>query len=70
MEHNNPEEKILRLHAVMSATGHCRSIIYLKMRAGRFPKQKNIGKRAVGWSHREIQTYIRITLEGGEYFAS
>jgi predicted DNA-binding transcriptional regulator AlpA len=44
----------------------------LLIKAGRFPRQKKIGngKRAVGWSHREIQRYIRITLDGGEYFAS
>lgn len=64
------DEKIIRLPEVIDTTGQCRSAIYLKMKAGSFPHQRKIGKRSVGWSHHEIQAYIRITLDGGEYRAS
>ena len=64
------EDRILRLPEVIKFTGKCRSGIYAAIKANRFPRQKRIGKRAIGFSHREIQTYIRITLAGGEYFAS
>lgn len=62
-------EQILRLPAVIALTGKCRSTIYCEMAANRFPHQKKISRRAVGWSAREIDDYIRITLAGGEYFA-
>jgi predicted DNA-binding transcriptional regulator AlpA len=58
----------------MAMTGKCRSAIYSEIKAGRFPRQVKLGigkgKRAVGWSFLEIQEYIRVTLEGGEYFAA
>jgi len=62
-------DRILRLPEVMKDTGKCRSGIYADMKVGRFPSQKKLGKRAVGWSQREVQAYIRITLSGGEYQA-
>lgn len=74
MTHMDPSldvtDRIVRLPEVISQTGKCRSGIYAEIKAGRFPRQKKISKRAVGWSQRDIQTYIRITLDGGEYFAS
>ncbi len=63
-------DQILRLQAVISITGKCRTEIYLGMRAGTFPRQKKLGRgRSVGWSGRQIQDYVRITLAGGEYVA-
>ncbi|WP_433969899.1 AlpA family phage regulatory protein [Tunturiibacter gelidiferens] len=66
------DDRIVRMPEVISMTGQCRTAIYLLMRAGRFPLQRKIGigGRSVGWSHREIQVYIRITLAGGEYLTS
>jgi prophage regulatory protein len=63
------EDRIMRLPEVKLVTGRCRSWIYAEIKAGRVPRQKKIGKRAVGWSRREIQLYIHITLDGGEYRA-
>jgi prophage regulatory protein len=63
-------EQILRLPAVMVITGKCRSSIYDDIKAGRFPRQKKLGRgRSVGWSAREIQDFVRVTLAGGEYSA-
>lgn len=64
------DDTIVRIPAVIHDTGQCRSAIYQKMADDHFPKQRKIGKRAVGWSRRDIQKYIRITLSGGEYRAS
>ena len=64
-------ERIVRLPTVIVLTGECRAGIYAAIKAGRFPKQRKLGKnkRSVGWSFFEIQDYVRITLAGGEYFA-
>ena len=67
----NGTDRIIRLPEVTYLTGESRSTIYLKMAAGRFPRQRNLGGgRSVGWSLREIDEYIRITLSGGEYIAA
>jgi prophage regulatory protein len=63
-------DSIMRLPEVIRRTGRCRSGIYEDMSADRFPRSRKLGKRAIGWSRRDIQTYIRITLAGGEYRAS
>lgn len=63
-------DKILRLPEVIALTGKCRSAIYEEIKAGRFPRQRKISRRSVGWSATEIQDYIRVTLAGGEYFAA
>ena len=49
---------ILRLPAVKSRTGLSRSSIYLRISEGTFPKQVNLGSRAVGWLEEEIQEWI------------
>lgn len=64
------QDKILRLQKVIEKTGKCRSGIYADIKVGRFPIQRKIGKRAVGWSYLEVQKYIQITLSGGEYQAN
>lgn len=55
--------KILRLRAAKDLTGLSRSSIYLMMRAGTFPKNIQLGARAVGWLEADIQAWIdsRIT---------
>ncbi|MUV13360.1 AlpA family phage regulatory protein [Lysobacter sp. HX-5-24] len=40
---------ILRLKQVKEITGLGRSTIYLYMKEGKFPKQRELGERAVGW---------------------
>ena len=51
-------ERIMRLHEVMNVTGLSRSSIYLRVNEGTFPKQRKLGKRAVGWKENEIQAWI------------
>lgn len=50
--------KINRLKTVIADTGLSRSSIYLMMRAGKFPKNVQLGARAVGWLESDIQAWI------------
>ena len=50
--------KILKLPAVIEITGKCRSAVYQQISEGTFPKQINLGPRAVGWLESEIQEWI------------
>lgn len=52
------EMKILRLTAVMEATGLGRSSIYKFIAQGTFPKPVPLGERAVGWVDQEIEEWI------------
>ncbi len=52
------EQQILRLPNVKAITGLSRSTIYLRMSEGAFPRQVNLGSRAVGWLSSEIQQWV------------
>ncbi len=54
---------ILRLPEVKKSTGLSRSTIYLRMAEGRFPKQVDLGGRAVGWLEAEIQEWLQRRIE-------
>ncbi len=49
--------KILKLPAVMEATGLSRSSIYAFIKKGSFPAAIRLGARAVGWDEAEIATW-------------
>jgi prophage regulatory protein len=63
-------QKILKLPTVMQWTTKCRSGIYQDISNGTFPKQINLGPRAVGWLESEIQEWIDARIqdrdEGGK----
>jgi prophage regulatory protein len=40
------------------ATGYSRSSIYSMMKVGRFPNQRKLGPRKVGWRRSDIETWI------------
>jgi prophage regulatory protein len=52
-------ETVLRLSAVKERTGLSRSMIYAQMYTGRFPKQKRLGKRAVGWLSSDVEAWVK-----------
>ena len=56
------EQHILRLPTVKAITGLSRSTIYLRMSEGSFPRQVNLGSRAVGWLASEIAHWIEEKL--------
>lgn len=55
---------ILRRDAVERKTGLSRSSIYEKVAEGTFPRQINLGSRAVGWVESEIDGWLEQILAG------
>jgi len=51
-------QSILRLPQVKARTGLSRSLIYLFIKEGKFPKQVSLGDRAVGWPDSEIDRWV------------
>lgn len=47
-------QAILRLPAVKSHSGLCRSTLYLRIAQGLWPKSVSLGGRAVGWPANEV----------------
>ncbi len=54
---------LLRLPAVLSRTGLSRSTVYLRIAEGTFPRQVNLGGRAVGWLSSELETWLAEQVE-------
>lgn len=57
--------RIMRMSEVLKVTGYSRASIYAQMRAGQFPKNVKLGKRAVGWSSLEVQGWVEEKLAAG-----
>ncbi len=53
---------IHRLPIVINTSGLSRSAIYQRIAEGTFPKQINLGGRAVGWLEEDIQNWIKERL--------
>lgn len=53
---NSPS--ILRLWEVKAITGLGRSTIYQYIREGKFPKQRKLGERAVGWYSTDVFRWV------------
>lgn len=62
MNNNSPdfskESCFLRLSDVMRRVGYKRTQIYHMIREGRFPKNFQIGPRAVAWDSNDIDQWI------------
>ncbi len=56
--------RILRLPSVKARTGLSRSTIYLRIADGTFPKQLNLGARAIGWLEGDIDAWIEGLVSG------
>jgi len=54
--------QILRLPQVKTQTGLSRSSIYLRIAEGTFPRQINLGGRAVGWLSSSVDNWIKERL--------
>jgi prophage regulatory protein len=57
-------QKILRLPAVKSESGHSRSTIYLRIAQGLLTKPVSLGGRSVGWPESEISTLLAARIAG------
>lgn len=51
--------RILRRPEVQRYTGLSKSGLYLAIQQGNFPRQINIGKRAVGWLESDIDAWVQ-----------
>jgi prophage regulatory protein len=61
--HDIPNERILRLRAVLARTGLTRSMAYALVKAQDFPSPINLGARAVGWLESEVDAWIAARVE-------
>jgi prophage regulatory protein len=52
------ERRILRRAEVEQRTGFKRAYLYQLTKAGKFPKARRIGIRAVGWDSAEVDQWI------------
>jgi prophage regulatory protein len=57
------KHSVLRLSQVMFKSGLSRSSIYQQISEGTFPKQFNLGPRAVGWLESDIQEWINVRIQ-------
>ena len=55
--------RILRLPEVINRVGLKRAAIYLYVKQGQFPKQVNLGFRAVGWLEHEVDAWVATRIE-------
>jgi prophage regulatory protein len=62
--------RILRLPAVKDRTGLSRSIIYLRISEGSFPKPISLGSRAVGWIEEEVNDWLNQQIEASRKAAN
>lgn len=62
--------RIIRLRAVMSATGLARSTIYKYISENAFPKPVSLGDRCVGWIESEVQDWILERIEERDHQAA
>lgn len=64
MNYPNQDMKynVLRLPDVISKTGLSRSAIYSRIAEGQFPKQFNLGGRAVGWLSSDVSLWLKQRL--------
>ena len=56
-ETKEPMQRILRLPAVLRATGLARSTVYRMMAEHTFPAPVKLAKRAVGWRHDDVRQW-------------
>ena len=58
--------KVLRLNAVVLATGLARSTIYKLIGSGEFPRPVPLSGRCVGWIDSEVAAWIQLKIEARE----
>lgn len=57
-------QRILRLTAVKSESGHSRSTLYLRITQGLWTKPVSLGGRTVGWPASEVATINAARIAG------
>ena len=62
-------DAILRIQEVVNATGYQRPTIYKKIKEGNFPRQVQLGARAVGWLESEVQEWVQARIDARDAVA-
>jgi len=57
-------DSLLRLPAVMGATGLARPTIYLRIKTGLFPRPVKLSERAIAWPESEIASLNGARISG------
>jgi prophage regulatory protein len=57
-------ERLVRLREVTAVTGMGRSMVYMRISDGLFPRPIKLGVRMVAWPESEIRTLIAATIRG------
>jgi len=57
------ESRFIRLPEVQHLTGLSKSLIYLLIKQGKFPKQVELNKRTAAWLESEIISWIEDRLD-------
>jgi prophage regulatory protein len=57
-------DRILRMPQVVAITGLSRSTVYRLIGEGRFPRQRVLSARAVGWLESELQAWLQARRDG------
>jgi prophage regulatory protein len=58
MQPESSKKKLIRLPVVLARVGYRRSMIYVLIRAGKFPRPVKLGARASAWVEEEIDEWI------------
>ena len=66
IENKLPQYRILRLPEVKSITGLSRTAIYDRIAKKSFPKQISLGSRAVGWTDKSVQGWIKDQINASQ----
>ena len=53
------KDSLVRWRQVHQIVGISRTSVWRLEREGQFPKRRHISKRAVGWSEKEIQKWLK-----------
>ena len=56
-QHTESIQRLLRLPAVLQATGLARSTVYRMVAEHTFPAPVKLAKRAVGWRHDDVRQW-------------
>jgi prophage regulatory protein len=52
------EDTMMRIPAVLAATGMKRTTLYLAIRRGDFPAPRKISRRAVAWRRADVEKWM------------
>ena len=61
--------RFIRLPDVIALTGLSKSLLYVEIEAGRFPRKVKLTERAVGWVAGDVAAWVQARIEGREWRA-